>query len=358
MTGVSIIVPTYREVESLPHLIERIAKLRSESGLDLELLVVDDDSGDGTAELMAARSEPWMRLVVRRRDRGLSAAVVDGLSRAQKEFFVVMDADLSHPPERVPAMIDALREGFDFVVGSRYVEGGSTADDWGFVRWLNSRIATALARPFTSILDPMSGFFALRRSTFERADGLDPIGYKIALELIVKCRCQRVGELPIHFENRRYGESKLTLREQLRYVQHLRRLMIHRFGAWPPLGRFLAIGVIGIPVNLAVLTGLLRLGINALPALAGGIAVSVLTNLALTGRGGSHGPAAYPLALRLFRLQALGAIVNLATALALLRLSPRLPVQGAALAGIAAGAIVNFLANRFLLFRERHVRPG
>ena len=345
MTRVSIVVPTFREAESLPHLIDRIAKLRSETALDVELLVMDDDSRDGTVELMAARSEPWTQLVVRTRDRGLSPAVVDGLRRGRGEFLVAMDADLSHPPERIPAMLDALEGGFDFVVGSRYVEGGTTADDWGFLRWLNSRIATALARPFTSIRDPMSGFFALRRTTFERAEALDPVGYKIALELIVKCRCERVGEIPIHFENRRYGESKLTLREQLRYLQHLRRLAVHRFGARPPLVRFLVIGALGTLVNLAVLEGLLRLGVAAPLALAGGIAISMLGNLALAGRASHAGPAG------------LGAGVNLATALGALRASPRLPVELAALLGIAAGAVINLLWHRFRVFRDRHVRP-
>jgi dolichol-phosphate mannosyltransferase len=238
MTSVSVVVPTYREAESLPYLIGRIGQVRAAAGLDLDLVVMDDDSQDGTAELMAARPEPWLRLVVRKENRGLSPAVIDGLQLSTKEFLVVMDADLSHPPERIPEMLDALRRGFDFVVGSRYVEGGSTADDWGFLRWLNSRIATALARPFTSIRDPMSGFFALRRATFEAAAPLDPVGHKVALELIVKCHCQRVGEIPIVFENRRHGESKLTLREQLRYLQHLRRLGIYRFGTQPPLLRF------------------------------------------------------------------------------------------------------------------------
>jgi len=345
MTSVSIVVPTYREAASLPHLIDRIAKLRDDAGLHVDLLVMDDDSRDGTVELMAARAEPWAQLVVRTRDRGLSPAVVDGLRRARGDFLVVMDADLSHPPERIPALIDALESGFDFALGSRYVEGGTTADDWGFLRWLNSRIATALARPFTSVRDPMSGFFALRRATFARAAALDPVGYKIALELIVKCGCQRVGEIPIHFENRRYGESKLTLREQLRYLQHLRRLGLYRFGARPPLARFLSIGALGTVVNLAVLTALLALGLGPPLALAGGIVVSMLGNLALTGQSSAYGAAG------------LGGVVNLATSLAALHVAPRLPIQAAALFGIAAGALINLAAHRFQTFRARHVRP-
>ena len=107
-----------------------------------------------------------------------------------------MDADLSHPPEVLPAMLAKLDGGADFVLGSRYVSGGTTSHDWGFLRWLNSRVATLLARPLTSVRDPMSGFFALRRSTFELGKDFNPVGYKIGLELIVKCGCERVRRGP------------------------------------------------------------------------------------------------------------------------------------------------------------------
>lgn len=226
---ISIVVPTYREVESLPFLIDRIAALRS-SFPELELIIVDDDSRDGTAELIASRPEPWLKLFVRTSDRGLSQAVLFGLERARNEVLVVMDADLSHPPEVIPSMVRCLQEGADFVVGSRYVPGGSTADGWGVLRWLNSKAATLLARPLTSISDPMSGFFALTRETFARAEDPSPLGYKIGLELIVRCRCQRVREVPIHFASRAHGESKLTLEQQLLYLQHLARLYAFKFG--------------------------------------------------------------------------------------------------------------------------------
>jgi dolichol-phosphate mannosyltransferase len=148
-----------------------------------------------------------VRLLVRTADHGLSRAVLDGLRRATGDVLVCMDADLSHPPEAIPAMLAKLREGADFVIGSRYAEGGSTAHDWGFLRWINSRVATWLARPLTHVRDPMSGFFALRRQTFEAGRDFNPIGYKIGLELIVKCGCERVVEIPIHFADRRFGSA-------------------------------------------------------------------------------------------------------------------------------------------------------
>jgi dolichol-phosphate mannosyltransferase len=229
--AVSIVVPTFREAESLPALIDRVARLRQEAGLSLELLIVDDDSQDGTEALIAARSEPWLELFVRREDRGLSQAVLFGLARARGQSLVVMDADSSHPPEVIPEMLAALHEGADFVLGSRYVAGGTTAEGWGLFRYLNSKVATYLARPLTSVTDPMSGFFALPREVFARAENPSPLGYKIGLELIVRCHCRQVREIPIHFSNREHGESKLTVHQQLLYLRHLARLYRFRFGA-------------------------------------------------------------------------------------------------------------------------------
>lgn len=226
----SIVVPTFREVEALPDLIDRVARVRAEHESIRELIIVDDDSGDGTEELLSNRTEPWLKLIVRKRDRGLSQAVLAGLRAASGDILVVMDADLSHPPEVIASMQQAIVGGADFVVGSRYVPGASTADDWGLFRFLNSRIATLLARPLTTISDPMSGFFALPRAVFERAQEPSPLGYKIGLELLVRCNCRHVKEIPIHFANRTRGESKLTAKQQLLYVRHLARLYRFKLG--------------------------------------------------------------------------------------------------------------------------------
>ncbi len=232
---VSVVVPTYREVESIPHLVERLVALRKDSGLDLELLLIDDDSKDGSFELVSSIDLPWVRMIVRTQDRGLSQSVLDGLRHSERDLLVVMDADLSHPPEKIPQMLQALAEGADFVVGSRFVDGGRTDDDWGMLRWLNSRVATILAMPLTRLRDPMSGFFALHRDTFTRGNEFNPVGYKIGLELLIKCRCERIREIPIHFTERRFGKSKLSLKEQLRYLQHLRRLYMFKYGRRPRL---------------------------------------------------------------------------------------------------------------------------
>ncbi len=263
--AISVIVPTYREAENLPPLLARLDAVRRAQDLTLEVLFLDDNSRDGSIEAVAAAGHPWARMIVRTGPRGLSPAVLDGLRAARHPILVVMDADLSHPPETLPALVDALADG-ELAMGSRYVAGGTTDDQWGLFRWLNSRIATWLARPLTTVSDPMSGFFALRRVDFDRADALNPVGYKIALELIVKARLRRVRDIPIHFRDRVAGESKLTLAEQLKYLQHLGRLYRYR---WPyaveGLGHAVAAGLaltaqaiaaevasaLGVPIGLA-----------------------------------------------------------------------------------------------------------
>lgn len=241
--SVTVVVPTYREVGNIPILVARLEGLRASAALDLDLVLVDDDSQDGTEAVVRALARPWVTLVVRARQRGLSTAVLEGLSRARGEVLVVMDADLSHPPERIPDLVRALGAGADLAVGSRYVAGGSTDAAWTWYRRLNSGVAGLLARPITSLRDPMSGFFALRRDTFLAARGLDPVGYKIGLELLVKCPVRQVSEIPIHFADRRLGKSKLSLREQVNYLRHLARLYAFRLrrarpapGAAPAVG--------------------------------------------------------------------------------------------------------------------------
>ncbi len=353
---VSVVVPTYREVENIPHLVERLDAVRA-AGLDLELLLVDDDSQDGTEALAGSLALPWVELVVRKADRGLSQAVLEGLRRARGEVLVVMDADLSHPPEKIPELVSALAHGADFAIGSRFVEGGSTDDDWGLFRWLNSRVATLLARPLTSIEDPMSGFFALRRETFEAGRELNPVGYKIGLELLVKCRCALVAEIPIHFDDRRYGESKLSLREQLRYLQHLRRLYDFKFGTWSHLAQFLVVGASGVGVNLAVLTLLLRARMREKLAIAVAIGVSMLWNFGLNRRFSfsyARGRSMLRQLAGFVAASSVGAAVNYAVTLSIWDAVDT--KQLAAMVGVVAGTAFNFVANRFVVFRKEHVR--
>jgi len=357
---VTVVVPTYKEVENLPHLIDRLAKVRQEHGLDLDVLIMDDNSQDGSAELIAARPEPWVEIVVRTADRGLSPSVLDGMRRAQGDILVCMDADLSHPPESIPAMIHKLQEGADFVIGSRYIKGGSTSDDWGFLRWINSRVATMLARPLTSARDPMAGFFAFRRSTFTAGHDFNPVGYKIGLELIVKCGCERVVEVPIHFEDRQLGKSKLTFRQQLLYIKHLRRLYTFKFGGWSQLVQFLTVGGLGTVVNLVLLTLFLHLAVPERISVGLAIVLSMIFNFVLNRRF-SFGEARKESWIRQFigfmSACSIGALINYAVTILLMGKRFQLRPQLAALVGIAAATAFNFIASRYLVFRVSHIRP-
>ena len=361
-SGISVIIPTFREAENIPHVLKRLAALRRERGIDLEVIFADDNSRDGSVEAVEASGLDWARILVRTENPGLSAAVIDGFRAAKHPILVCMDCDLSHPPEKIPQMVLALSAGQEFVIGSRYVPGGSTDDDWGLFRWLNSRIATILARPLTSIKDPMSGFFALRRADFDKARDLNPVGYKIALELIVKCGFQNVAEIPIRFTDRVHGESKLTLKEQLKYIKHLRRLYLYRFSNAMYALQFLVVGASGVVVNLTVLSLLLFLGLPEAACLAGGIAVSLVTNFLLNRRFtfsyARDGNIAKQF-LGFLSASAVGFTVNYAVSLwmnsAVLPPGPY-SLHVAAMTGIAAGMIFNFIGNRFFVFRKTYVR--
>jgi dolichol-phosphate mannosyltransferase len=318
---------------------------------------MDDDSRDGSEELVASLGLPWVKLVTSKTNRGLSHAVLDGIELSTGHTLVVMDADLSHPPEKIPELLAALDQGMDVAVGSRFAAGGSTADDWGLFRWLNSRIATLLALPLTTLSDPMSGFFAIRRSTVLAGRDFNPVGYKILLELIIKCRCRRVLDVPIHFDNRLYGKSKLSFREQLKYIQHLRRLYIYKYGTWSHFLQFVVVGASGLAVNLGALTLLLHAGVAEKPAVAISIATSMVTNFALNRRF-SFSYARHQSVLGQFlgfiAACSVGAVVNYFTTIELWQLLPF--KQLAAVLGVVAGTFFNFVASRFLIFRAKHVK--
>ena len=232
--SVSVVVPTYREAENLRPLVERVDAALGQQPYDYELRIVDDDSGDGTEALAAELAEQFpVALDLRRDERGLASAVMHGFGRARGDVLVCMDADLSHPPEALPALIEPLLgDRADFVIGSRYIDGGRVDDDWGPFRRMNSKVATLLARPLTGVRDPLAGFFGLTRPVFDAAEGVNAVGYKIGLELLVRARPRRCLEVPIHFDDRVHGESKLTVRTQIEYLGQLATLMQYRMRRW------------------------------------------------------------------------------------------------------------------------------
>lgn len=359
---VSIIIPTYCEAENLPVLIPRLHHALCQAHLVGEILIVDDNSPDDTPGVCERLSKDCsLTLLVRRNERGLSSAVIHGMEHATGHILLVMDADLSHPPERVPDLVAALNDpAVDFVIGSRYTPGGSTDDRWGLFRWLNSRVATLLARPFTSARDPMAGFFALRRETFNNADRLDPIGYKIGLELLVKCHCSNIREVPIAFNDRLHGTTKLTMHEQVNYLRHLKRLFEYKTGGWGRLAQFILVGVTGSVIDLLSFRLLL---LSLTFPLARGLAiwVAMTWNFYLNRRLAFSYARRGPIIRQylLFCLAcSLGALINWAVSIGLGRSSPffaHFPVLAAAI-GIVAGTGFNYALSSGIVFRRPRLK--
>ncbi len=261
--AVSIVVPTLREAANIPTLVERIRDALSPTGVRWELLLVDDDSHDGSEEIVAevGRRLPVRMEVRRNAPRDLSLAVLHGMRLARYDRVVVMDADLSHPPERIGALLATLEGDCDMVIGSRYAPGGRVDRTWGWRRRLNSRVATALALPLVRCSDPMSGFFATDRRALPNLQRLQPIGYKIGLELVVRGRL-RVAEVPIDFVDRDLGSSKMDWRQQVNYLRHLYRLYLHRYGAAARLAGFALVGASGFVIDVAVYLSLQAIGVE------------------------------------------------------------------------------------------------
>jgi dolichol-phosphate mannosyltransferase len=212
------VVPTYNEAGSLPLLVDRLVK--AFAGREWELVVVDDGSPDGTADLADGLGKTHPIRVLRRPGKaGLASAVVAGFAAARGDTLLVMDADLSHPPEVAPKLADAIASGADLAVGSRYVSGGGI-EDWPMRRQVVSRVACLMGNALVPVRDSTSGFFALRRSVVDGVK-LNPIGFKIGFEVMARGRYKKVVEVPYTFRDREHGASKFGQREIVQYVQQL-----------------------------------------------------------------------------------------------------------------------------------------
>ncbi len=227
---VSIIIPTYNEAENIAALVPRIFGSMDKRGLKSEVVIVDDNSPDGTGEIAEGMKAKFDVKVIHRRGKlGLSTAVIEGIEKAEGEIVGVMDADLSHSPELIPELVEPIaRNEFDVTVGSRYSNGWGITD-WPVKRRMISKGATMLARPLTGVKDPMSGFFFFNRRVIEGKD-LNPSGYKIGLEIIVKSG-SNIKEIPYTFIDRKHGKSKLGLKEDVQYLIHLARLYWYKANA-------------------------------------------------------------------------------------------------------------------------------
>ncbi len=227
--ALSIVVPTYNERERLPDLVAAIFAAYDAEQLDAELIVVDDNSPDGTGAIADDLARRHRIHVVHRSGKlGLGTAVIAGFEVATAPLVGVIDADLSHPPHVLPRMTAVMQQtGADVVIGSRYIPGGGVRN-WPVGRRLMSRFACLLARGLTPVRDAASGFFLIRRELVHGVR-ISAGGFKICLELLVRAQPSKVIEIPYVFEDRAAGESKMSLREALGYLVQLRDLYdLHR----------------------------------------------------------------------------------------------------------------------------------
>lgn len=360
--AVSLIIPTYNEAANLPLAVERA--LHALDGRAVEVIVVDDDSPDGTwrvAEELARRHP--VRVFRRVGRRGLSSAVADGFAAARGEALAVMDADLQHDATILPRLVDGLAEA-EASVATRYAGSGGTGS-WGSARLALSRTATWSARRLLGVptSDPMSGFFALRRSLFQRvAPLLRPRGYKILLEILLRGGVERVHEVPYVFANRVHGASKLRASVLIDCAVAMWEL---RLGGVLPLRfvKYCLVGLSGVAVQLGA-TWLLRLipdlhTPDGRLATALAIGIAMLSNYVLdnlwTFRDLRHRDARAFLsgAVRFAGVCGTGAVISWSVAQAALSAGGGggIGLYPASILGIAVATVWNYVLNRQFTWR-------
>ena len=287
MYDLSVIIPTFNEEENILTIIAEVDAVLKKSNINGEILVVDDNSRDRTIALVRElhTKKENVNILVRMEDHGLSQSVADGFSHASSEIFVVIDADLSHPPALIPKMYQEIRAGNDVVIGSRYMEGGGIRQ-WPLKRRVISIGATFLGRLlFPDITDPVSGFFAVRKQVIANAP-LKPKGYKILLEVLGKGTWENDKEIPFEFVDREIGSSKLKFKTITEYAGQVVDITLYSFfhhesaawREWKKIFKFGIVGISGIVVNLVILQLLLMAGISGDIALVFAIAVAILNN--------------------------------------------------------------------------------
>jgi dolichol-phosphate mannosyltransferase len=232
---IALAIPTLCEAENLLALLDRVRGALDPLNLDYEILIVDDDSCDGTAEIVSAlaRQDPRIRLLVRKGQRGLSGAILHGWENSDAAIVGVMDADFQHPPELLPELAAAIVSGCDLVIGSRYTPGGRLGD-WNVFRKLLSAAAVWATWPIQRLglraRDPMSGFFFVRRDCLTGI-AFQQAGFKLLLEILVRARIASVREIPFAFGQRYRGASKANMKVAADYGRLLVRLYRGRFGS-------------------------------------------------------------------------------------------------------------------------------
>src|SRR5215469_13921020 len=362
---VVLIIPTFNERGNIGRLIEQLQTVFVPLPHEMQILVVDDNSPDGTAAVVRDHQQRWPNLhLLQGEKRGLGAAYIRGMRYALDEpqhvARVVIDAGFYHENTDVARLIAALEQGADFAIGSRYVHGGSIPKEWGLHRRLNSRFGNIVARYIAGISrihDCTAGFRAIRAEVIRHIDmqrfRVQGYAFQIALLHAAVAGGAKVVELPVDFVDRTVGESKLGLKD---IVEFFRSAAWIRFQSSKVFIKFCIIGASGVVVNLCVFTALLALGINKYVASPIAIQCSIITNFLgnnfwtfrwrnLAGRIHARG-------LRFNIVSVLSLAISYLTFVLLSRALPAVPPQVHQLIGIIPATLVNYFLNSYWTFRD------
>lgn len=360
-----IILPTYNERENIILLVSALQEQRRRTPHDLHILVVDDNSPDGTAEVVRAACDAASNLhLITGKKQGLGAAYIRGMHYALNELgadvVMEMDADLSHKPEDVPRLISALDEGADFVIGSRYAPGGKIPGDWGFLRRMNSKWGNVFARyvaGMRQVRDCTAGFRAIRASLLRKIDlgslGVQGYAFQIALLHEALMHQANVREVPVEFVDRTRGETKLGFSDIIEFMLNAWWI---RFERSKTFLKFLTVGASGVAVNLLSFTGLLAMGLNKFLASPVAIELSILSNFLLNNywtfadRDTNSTLHIRGLKFNIVSVVALG--VSYATFLVLSLADPDGIPQVHQLVGIVPATLINYFLNAYWTFKE------
>ncbi len=355
---VVIIVPTYNERENIAALIPALQSEFQNLAHESHILVVDDLSPDGTADAVRALQKEHRNVhLLTGEKRGLGAAYIRGMRYAIAELgadvVFEMDADFSHKPSDVPRLMAALESGADFVIGSRYVKGGSIPSEWGLHRRLNSRVGNFVARYVAGIYtvrDCTAGFRAIRTSLLKTIPLSDlrvqGYAFQVALLHAAKARGARIVEIPVDFVDRTRGESKLGIRDILEFILNAWWI---RFAASATFLRFLTVGALGVLVNLGLFTLLLAAGWNKYLASPAATAASILSNFFLnhhwTFRQRNQGADTGIRGLKFNVVSGLTLLLNYAGFVVFSALLPDWPPQGPQALGILPATLANYFLS-------------
>jgi len=368
---VVIILPTYNERDNIGRMIDALQEQSQGFGHEMHILVVDDSSPDGTADVVRLKqiTYPNVHLLLGQK-AGLGAAYIRGMVHAMDQLHAgvvfEMDADFSHKPEDVPRLMAAIDQGADFVIGSRYVKGGSIPKEWGLMRRLNSLGGNIVGRYVAGLYrihDCTAGFRAIKTSLLRKVefDELRVQGYAFQVALLHEAVSleAKIEEIPVEFIDRTAGESKLGISDIIEFIVHAWGIRLHSSKTFI---KFAVVGLSGVIVNLGIFTLLLQADVNKYVASPISIEVSIITNFLLNNywtfrsRKTSDHVRIKGLKFNVVSLVSLG--VSYTTFVILSVLFPETAPTVHQLIGIAPAMLINYFLNSYWTFKHAPESSG